>query len=141
MRHLYYVLMILIATNVQAQDLFGSWQGKMVSTSNRYIFSLDVRANPGKYGNAIKAVAMHDRNGSREVLELEGFLYFDNSIYLSQISDPVDQINKGDTFSKLQFLIKYQDGQWVLDGHWQEYEDLRKYRKGRLLLVKRQAKA
>lgn len=75
------------------------------------------------------------------VIELSGKLYGDQSVYFSDTGDRYRRSELGQAFSKLQFMLKYQDGELVLDGHWQEYKDLRHYRKGRLVLYKRKQKA
>lgn len=128
-------------TGHSQEPVFGSWQGKMSTTSGNYIFNLDLRPDQSGSGSMIKAVAIHDRNGNKQVMELEGILYQDQSIYLVDIGDPYTKIRDGETFSRLQFRFIYENGDLVLDGHWQEYEDLRRYRKGRLVLRKQKAKA
>ena len=135
------VLCILPFTAVAQDQLFGSWQGKMTSAQGKYIFNLDILPNFGSGRSSIKGVAIHDRNGAKEVIELEGIMYSDQSIYLSDVSNPNVKIEEGETFSKLQFLLKYNRGNIILDGHWQEYQNFHKYRKGRLVLRKRKSKA
>ena len=136
------ILACLVPMTLFAQDqIFGSWQGKMNGAKGKYIFSLDILPNYKDGTTAIKGVAIHDRNGPKEVIELTGLVYSDHSVYLSDVSEPVKKIEDGATFSKLQFLFKYHRGELVLDGHWQEYEDFHKYRRGRLVLRKRKSKA
>ncbi|MCB0685871.1 MAG: hypothetical protein KDC53_05085 [Saprospiraceae bacterium] len=121
-------------------QIFGSWQGKMSTPRGNYIFNLDLQ--PGKSGRGyIRGVAIHDRNGEKQVIELEGYFYGDQSLYLADVADPLEKVQQGNTFSRLQFLCKYEGGEMILSGHWQEYEDLRKYRRGRLLLHRKKTKA
>lgn len=142
MHKLIFLLASIIPFTTFSQDqLFGSWQGKMNGAKGKYVFNLDIAPNYRDGAAAIKGVAIHDRNGLKEVIELRGILYSDQSVYLSDVSEPTRKIEEGATFSKLQFLFKYQKGELVLDGHWQEYEDLHKYRRGRLVLRKKKSKA
>ncbi len=122
-------------------ELYGSWQGKMRTASGgQYVFNLDILPATGRHGS-LRGVAIHNRNGEQEVIELNGLLYYDQSIYLSDVLDRFTAGKDGRKVSKLQFLMKYESGSMVLDGHWQEYLDLRRYRKGRLVLRKRKSKA
>ncbi|NND33572.1 MAG: hypothetical protein HKN76_13360 [Saprospiraceae bacterium] len=140
-RFLHLILWLLPLTAFAQDQIFGSWQGKMSSLQGKYIFNLDILPNFKEGNSTIKGTAIHDRNGAKEVIELIGILYSDQSIYLSDVANPDKKIEVGETFSKLQFLLKYESGILVLDGHWQEYEDLHRYRKGRLVLRKRKSKA
>ena len=121
-------------------DIFGSWQGKMSTPKGNYIFNLDLRPNKSEWGR-VRGTAIHDRNGEKVVIELEGIVYGDQSIYLCDVGDPYSRIEGGETFSKLQFILALHNGDVVLNGHWQEYEDLRRYRKGKLVLHRRKSKA
>jgi hypothetical protein len=142
MYRIFLLLILIIPVSGSAQDqIFGSWQGKMSGAKGNYIFNLDILPNYKEGGSAIRGVAVHDRNGDKSVIELSGVIYGDQSIYLADVADPSHKILEGATFSKLQFLFKYQNGDIVLDGHWQEYRDLHKYRKGRLVLKKLNSKA
>ena len=140
-RCIHLLIFLALSSAIFAQDqLFGSWQGEMRSVHGTYTFNLDILStNSGE--DPIRAVAMHDRNGEREVIELKGIIYNDSSVYFSDVSDRYHKASIGEKFSKLQFLFKYENGIPVLDGHWQEYQDLRKYRKGRLVLYKKKRKA
>ncbi len=136
------ILILLLVTPLYLSgqgDLFGNWEGKMSSVHGKYFFNLVIQ--PDQDRRKIRGFATHDRNGSREVIELKGIFYSDNSIYLADVVRPKKKIKAGETFSRLQFAFKWLDGAWVLDGHWQEYFDLRKYRKGRLVLRKRRPRA
>ncbi len=125
-----------------AQDqIIGSWQGKMKSDRGNYVFTLQISPNYGKRARRLKAVAMHTRNGVKEFIELTGIHYTDDSIYFCNKGNLQQQVDEGLGFSRLQFLLKFNRGEPVLDGHWQEYSDLRHYRKGRLLLRRHVQKA
>ncbi len=135
---------MLCALSISAQDapLYGTWHGKMKTANGaRYVFSLDILPERDGGWGSLKAVAIHNRNGDQEVIELTGIIYADKSIYLSDVIDRYEALKDGRRVSKLQFLLKYKDGNYHLDGHWQEYRDLRRYRKGRLFLRKLQSKA
>ena len=142
MKHcLYLLILFLLPVSVYSQDqLFGSWQGNMRSVHGTYTFTLDILSTSDAK-DPIRAVAMHDRNGEREVIELKGIIYHDSSVYFRDVSDRFQKASVGEKFSKLQFLFKYENGIPMLDGHWQEYKDLKKYRKGRLVLYKKKRKA
>ncbi len=111
------------------------------ANGSRYIFNLDLLTGPGGEYGSLRGVAIHNRNGEMEVIELRGVIYADQSMYLSDVLDRTDALIQGKKVSKLQFLLKYEGGVQTLDGHWQEYKDLRKYRKGRLVLRKKKRKA
>ncbi len=150
MRYLIFTLLSLLWIGTDAQDRFyGSWIGHMSSDKGNYEFSLNITeaVKPGAEEkkvcgsrNTFVARAMHNRNGRPEVIELEGILYHDQSIYFSDINDRWEMHKVGKSFSRLQFVLKFQGGKPILDGHWQEYEDIRKYRKGRLVLKKQSSK-
>ena len=121
----------------------------MQSEIGKYEFSLNiseirVKSDTDKKDcrsrNIFTARAMHNRNGKPEVIELEGILYQDHSIYFSDINDRWEMQKQGKGFSRLQFVLKFENGKPFLDGHWQEYEDIRRYRKGRLVLQKQNSK-
>ncbi len=141
---LFFIPMALIA-----QDRFyGSWIGYMSSDKGNYEFSLNISEAERSAGdkkqcgsrNTFVARAMHNRNGKPEVIELEGVLYHDQSVYFNDVNDRWEMHKVGKSFSRLQFVLKFQGGKPILDGHWQEYEDIRKYRKGRLVLKKQSSK-
>jgi hypothetical protein len=140
-KFIFFLACIIPITIFSQEQLFGSWQGRMNGAKGNYVFNLDIIPNSKEGATAIKGVAIHDRNGPKEVIELAGLVYSDQSVYLSDVSDPSSKIEEGATFSKLQFLFKYHKGELILDGHWQEYEDLHKYRRGRLVLRKKKSKA
>ncbi len=129
-----------VGLTAQEKHLYGYWHGKMKGSQGKYEFNLDIR--PGK-GNApeLRGVAIHDRNGGKEVIELQGTMYGDYSVYLGDVADRYVQAREGKKYSRLQFVLKFERGGLVLDGHWQEYRDLRRYRKGRLVLRKERRKA
>lgn len=134
-------ILILPFTGFSQESIYGSWEGKMSSNHGKYVFNLDLRPQLGNQSSIIKGVAIHDRNGDKEVIELEGVIYQDQSIYLVDLSDPYRKLKEGGTFSRLQFRCSFQNGDMILDGHWQEYDELNRYRKGRLVLRKRKSKA
>ncbi len=113
----------------------------MKSSQGNYVFTLDLVPNAKDGHGYVKGVAVHNRNGINEVIELTGVLYADNSIYLFDDGDISQQVKDGQGFSRLQFLFKFDGSDPVLDGHWQEYHDFRRYRKGRLVLKKTKRKA
>lgn len=145
-----FIFAFCITYSLTAQDVvMGYWTGKMKSEYGNYEFSLSI--SPQRDGKMldwcgsrsnIKAVAMHNRMGMEEVIELNGVYYSDNSIYFADERDP-HGLKKDESFkfSRLQFLLKFEKGQPVLDGHWQEYKNMFQYRKGRLLLKKGKGKA
>ncbi len=134
--------LLSISLGYSQSELYGSWQGKMrLANGARYVFNLDILAGTGASSGSLRGVAIHDRNGHKEVIELTGIVYHDRSIYLTDVIDRFTAFNEGKKCSKLQFLMKWDDGNLTLDGHWQEYQDLRKYRKGRLVLRKKKSKA
>ena len=134
------ILFLLPYLSKSQNHVYGSWQGKMSTPSGNYIFNLDLRPDKGGRGS-VKGTAIHDRNGEKEVIELEGFIYGDQSIYLADVADPLSTLQNGGTFSRLQFLYSYQGGEMLLNGHWQEYQDMHRYRRGRLVLKRRKTKA
>ena len=127
----------------------GTWQGKMRASFGDYQFRLSItEADPKDltkdcgYRDALRAVAIHDRNGEKEVIELKGIVFSDRSVYFHDVNDPLrTNVEIEDPFSRLQFLLKYERGKLVLDGHWQEYHTKRRFRKGRLVLRKQKVKA
>jgi hypothetical protein len=129
--------------------LMGTWQGKMRASFGDYEFRLSIsNADPRDLAedsgsrNGLRAVAIHDRNGQKEVIELKGIVYSDRSVYFHDVNDPLrTNIDMEDPFSRLQFLMKYDRGKLILDGHWQEYHTKRRFRKGRLVLRKQKVKA
>jgi len=133
-----------------AQDVvMGYWSGKMQSEYGKYKFSLSIQPQrDGKLLNwcgsrsNIKAIAVHNRMGMEEVIELNGIMYGDNSIYFADERDPYG-LKKDESFkfSRLQFVLKFENGKPILDGHWQEYKNMFQYRKGRLVLTKGKGKA
>ncbi len=123
------------------EELYGNWQGYMSSAVGNYVFTLDLAEVPKDGTIQIRGLAMHNRSGLREVISLVGTVFSDLSIYLEDERKADVALEAGDTFSRLQFLLKYEGGDLVLDGHWQEYSDLRRYRKGRLVLRKATRKA
>lgn len=142
MRFALYVGILLIPlTGTSQDDMVGFWQGKMKSASGNYTFTLRIKPDYAKHAKQLKAVAMHNRNGSNEVIELVGTLYSDNSIYFREMGDLQKRVDDGFGFSALQFLLKFERGEPILDGHWQAYRDFKHYRKGRLLLKRHIAKA
>lgn len=112
----------------------------MSTPTGNYIFNLDLRPNQSG-GGAIRGTAIHDRNGEKEVIELEGYIYGDQSIYLADVGDPLQKLQNGGTFSRLQFTYSYESGEMILNGHWQEYQDTKRYRRGRLVLHRKRTKA
>ena len=135
-------LMLCHLSAYSQPELYGSWQGKMQSANgSKYVFNLDILSASSDGHGYIKGVAIHDRNGEKEVIELRGVIYGDQSVYLSDVLDRYSAVNQGKRVSKLQFLFKYDGADPTLDGHWQEYRDLRSYRKGRLVLRKKKRKA
>jgi len=143
MRHItIFTIALLFALNgLSQEEVIGSWQGKMSSLHGKYLFNLDIKPDRKLGMNHLEGVAIHDRNGDREVIQLKGYIYSDNSIYLEDVLIPAESVQEGKTSSKLQFLFKYENGTLVLDGYWQEYQNIRKYRKGRLFLRKYSSKA
>ena len=144
-----FLIISLLCISLAAQDMvMGYWNGKMESEYGKYEFSLSIQPQPvgktlrwcGSRSN-IKAVAMHNRMGIEEVIELHGIYYGDNSIYFSDVKDPYQLDEESFKFSRLQFILKFEKGKPVLDGHWQEYKNMFQYRKGRLLLKKGKGKA
>ena len=147
------VLILSILTSsvlplVAQNAVMGFWNGKMKSEYGKYEFSLRIQPQReektlhwcGSKSN-IKAVAIHNRMGLEEVIELEGVHYGDNSIYFADVIKPCDLKEESFKFSRLQFVLKFEKGQPILDGHWQEYKDIRRYRKGKLVLKKGKSKA
>ncbi|MCB0666037.1 MAG: hypothetical protein KDC80_09460 [Saprospiraceae bacterium] len=134
------VFLILPLISFSQRQLYGSWQGKMSTPSGNYVFNLDLRPSPDGT-SSIRGTAIHNRNGEKQVIDLEGIIYGDQSIYLSDVADPLKKLSRGDTFSRLQFTYSYQSGELVLSGHWQEYQDMSHYRRGRLVLFRKSTKA
>lgn len=136
----FFLLVFAPIAGISQGQIYGSWQGKMSTPNGNYIFNLDLR--PTKSGKSyIRGTAIHNRNGEKQVIDLEGIMYGDQSIYLADVSDPVKKLQNGDTFSRLQFTCSYQSGEMVLDGHWQEYQDMSHYRRGKLVLFRKRTKA
>ena len=136
------LLSLISCQIVSAQsDIYGSWVGHMRSAKGDYVFTLDILPDKQQGYGYLKAVASHNRNGIKEVMELTGLMYADESIYLVDQGDLDQKVSEGNGFSRLQFLLKLEGGEIVLDGHWQAYHDFRRYRKGRLVLRKSQRKA
>jgi hypothetical protein len=136
---IYAFFLLPLAGLCQAQ-VFGSWQGKMSTPNGNYYFNLDLRPNRTGGGN-LKGTAIHNRNGETVVIELEGYFYGDQSIYLADVGDPFRKLQEGNTFSRLQFICTFEGGELVLNGHWQEYQDMSKFRRGRLVLFRKKTKA
>ena len=139
------VLLVLSLVSTQflgaQSEIYGSWVGHMRSAKGDYVFTLDILPDKEMGFGYLKAVAAHNRNGIKEVIELSGLMYADESIYLVDKGNLDVKVAEGNGFSRLQFLLKYEGGELVLDGHWQAYHDFRRYRKGRLVLRKSQRKA
>ncbi|NND07701.1 MAG: hypothetical protein HKN87_15095 [Saprospiraceae bacterium] len=142
MRAIVITCLLVMPLYVLAQDnIIGFWQGKMKSTAGNYIFTLRIKPDYAENAKQLSAVAMHNRNGVNEVIELIGTLYSDNSVYFREKGDLQKRVDDGSGFSCLQFLLKFNRGEPELDGHWQAYRDFKRYRKGRLLLQRHLAKA
>lgn len=145
---IFILVSISLTCLAQRNPVTGYWNGKMQSQFGKYEFSLSVQ--PQRNGRMlehcgsksnIKAVATHNRHGLIEVIELDGILYGDNSVYFSDVKNRFSDKDGEGKFSRLQFQLKFESGEAILDGHWQEYMDVKKYRKGRLVLKKGRTKA
>ncbi len=146
MRYLLIILIAAISFPALAQDMSGDWVG-VIQKKDGYKYTFRLRILPHQELLAdlesfnlsrkenIGAIVTHDRNGEREVFRLSGNKYYDNSIYLHEhAGERKRNREKGLPFSRLQFVLKSDQRGPYLEGHWQEYLTIRKYRKGRLLL-------
>ncbi|MBX2817415.1 MAG: hypothetical protein KTR24_15510 [Saprospiraceae bacterium] len=143
-----FLIALFFASLAGAQEpVLGYWKGKMQSEYGKYEFKLTVQPQSDAtvihdgMKSTIKAVAMHNRLGLDEVIELNGVYFGDNSVYFSDVNNRFSECEGEGTFSRLQFLLKFEKGEAILDGHWQEYKDVKRYRKGRLRLKKSRGKA
>ena len=89
----------------------------------------------------VKARAIHNRNGEPEMINLAGMVFNDQSVYFAEEGNKWSLIESNDSYNSLQFTIQWEGGSAVLDGHWQEYETYKRYRRGRLVLKKQKSKA
>ena len=127
-------------------DLLGTWMGQMQTNDGRiYSFRLEIKNRTKapqrdlsfSKGCHLYAVASHDRMIERKSFELQGQQFRDQSVYLYEFPKDRKLANQGDgEFNRMEFEFVNENGIPTLIGHWQEYQTIRKYRKGRLVLTK-----
>jgi hypothetical protein len=151
------ILLTIPFLSAGQENLYGQWSGKMLSSNGPYDFTLTIAPQveklnfEGKLSNKdrsgcgvvgyVQARAIHNRSGEPELMNLVGMVFSDQSIYFAEEGNKWSLIKTNDSYSSLQFTVKWEGSNAMLDGHWQEYETYRRYRKGRLVLKKQKSKA
>ena len=136
-----------LSSNAQSRNqLIGTWNGQMRSNSGLvYNFRLEIKNKQEILDKSIEfakgchlfATASHTRSGERQTFTLQGQQFRDFSVYLYEFPEDRRNANAGEgRFNRLQFEFMLENGIPTLIGYWQEYQSIRKYRKGRLVLTK-----